>query len=125
MNQSRFDSARIIRARAGFAFVQKLADRGRDADAHEQPRSGVAERRRNSSSTAASAVPHATGNALTQIVRSAQAARSDETLLVQSGKPVGVFPTHPDALACSIANSRPRTPMGDVGALPRVRTAKA
>ena len=24
----------------------------------------------------------------------------DQTLLVQSGKPVGVFPTHPDAPAC-------------------------
>jgi urocanate hydratase len=30
---------------------------------------------------------------------------SDETLLVQSGKPVGVFPTHPDAPRVLIANS--------------------
>src|SRR5688572_29457034 len=29
----------------------------------------------------------------------------DETLLVQSGKPVGVFPTHPDAPRVLIANS--------------------
>ncbi len=31
--------------------------------------------------------------------------RDDETLLVQSGKPVGVFPTHPDAPRVLIANS--------------------
>lgn len=30
---------------------------------------------------------------------------SDETLLIQSGKPVGVFPTHPDAPRVLIANS--------------------
>src|SRR3546814_10292486 len=29
----------------------------------------------------------------------------DETLLVQSGKPVGIFPTHPDAPRVLIANS--------------------
>jgi urocanate hydratase len=32
--------------------------------------------------------------------RDAQAARADETLLVQSGKPVGVVRTHEDAPAC-------------------------
>src|SRR5213595_1450421 len=31
--------------------------------------------------------------------------RDDETLLVQSGKPVGVFPTHPDAPRVLLANS--------------------
>jgi urocanate hydratase len=31
--------------------------------------------------------------------------RPDETLLIQSGKPVGVFPTHPDAPRVLIANS--------------------
>ena len=31
--------------------------------------------------------------------------REDQTLLVQSGKPVGVFPTHPDAPRVLIANS--------------------
>ncbi|MFA7443679.1 MAG: urocanate hydratase, partial [Lysobacteraceae bacterium] len=29
----------------------------------------------------------------------------DQTLLVQSGKPVGIFPTHPDAPRVLIANS--------------------
>ncbi|MBI5368273.1 MAG: urocanate hydratase [Planctomycetes bacterium] len=39
------------------------------------------------------------------IVRSLKALEKDETLLVQSGKPVGVFRTHPDAPRVLIANS--------------------
>ncbi len=39
------------------------------------------------------------------IVRSLQALEADETLLVQSGKPVGVFRTHPDAPRVLIANA--------------------
>ena len=39
------------------------------------------------------------------IVRSLQELENDETLLVQSGKPVGVFRTHPDAPRVLIANS--------------------
>jgi urocanate hydratase len=39
------------------------------------------------------------------IVRSLENLESDETLLVQSGKPVGVFPTHPFAPRVLIANS--------------------
>src|SRR6202048_4344176 len=39
------------------------------------------------------------------IVRCLQELESDETLLVQSGKPVGVFRTHPDAPRVLIANS--------------------
>ena len=39
------------------------------------------------------------------IVRSLRALESDETLLVQSGKPVGVAKTHPDAPRVIIANS--------------------
>ncbi|MDE3090634.1 MAG: urocanate hydratase [Chloroflexota bacterium] len=39
------------------------------------------------------------------IVRSLRELESDETLLVQSGKPVGVFKTHPDAPRVLIANS--------------------
>ena len=31
--------------------------------------------------------------------------RDDQTLLVQSGKPVGVFPSHPDAPRVLLANS--------------------
>jgi len=39
------------------------------------------------------------------ILRSLRELNDDETLLVQSGKPVGVFPTHPDAPRVLIANS--------------------
>src|SRR5437868_12559746 len=39
------------------------------------------------------------------IVRSLQALEHDETLLVQSGKPVGVFQTHPGAPRVLIANA--------------------
>src|SRR4029079_16867084 len=39
------------------------------------------------------------------IVKALQSLGSDETLLVQSGKPVGVMKTHPDAPRVLIANS--------------------
>jgi urocanate hydratase len=39
------------------------------------------------------------------IVRSLQELENNETLLVQSGKPVGIFRTHPDAPRVLIANS--------------------
>ncbi len=39
------------------------------------------------------------------IVRSLQQLENNETLLVQSGKPVGIFRTHPDAPRVLIANS--------------------
>lgn len=39
------------------------------------------------------------------IVKSLRALDSDETLMVQSGKPVGIFKTHPDAPRVLIANS--------------------
>ncbi len=39
------------------------------------------------------------------IVRSLRALENDETLLIQSGKPVGVFQTHPNAPRVLIANS--------------------
>ncbi|MGB6604409.1 MAG: urocanate hydratase [Steroidobacteraceae bacterium] len=40
-----------------------------------------------------------------QIVAALRALKDDETLLVQSGKPVGVFRTHPDAPRVLLANS--------------------
>src|SRR5678809_1038246 len=39
------------------------------------------------------------------ILRSLRELRDDETLLIQSGKPVGIFPTHADAPRVLIANS--------------------
>ena len=35
------------------------------------------------------------------IIRSLQNLGNDETLLVQSGKPVGIFRTHPERTACT------------------------
>lgn len=40
-----------------------------------------------------------------QIIESLKNLNSDETLLIQSGKPVGIFRTHPDAPRVLIANS--------------------
>jgi len=40
-----------------------------------------------------------------RIVAALKSLRNDETLLIQSGKPVGVFPTHPDAPRVLIANA--------------------
>jgi urocanate hydratase len=39
------------------------------------------------------------------IIASLQTLGNDETLLIQSGKPVGIFPTHPDAPRVLIANA--------------------
>jgi hypothetical protein len=47
--------------------------------------------------------------------------REDETLLVQSGKPVGVFRTHVDAPRVLLANSNLVAPLVDVGAFQRAR----
>lgn len=44
-------------------------------------------------------------DAFDAIVRSLRELENDETLLVQSGKPVGIFTTHPDAPRVLIANS--------------------
>src|SRR5678809_300108 len=41
------------------------------------------------------------------ILRSLRELGDDETLLVQSGKPVGIFPTHADAPRVLLANSNP------------------
>ena len=50
-------------------------------------------------------MPRATGPATTQILASLRTLGDDETLLIQSGKPVGVFPTHADAPRVLLANS--------------------
>src|SRR5271155_3785154 len=44
-------------------------------------------------------------NCYDRIVETLKRLTEEETLLVQSGKPVGVFPTHPDAPRVLIANS--------------------
>ena len=54
---------------------------------------------------AASAGPPATGAISTASSQSLRSLEDDETLLVQSGKPVGIFRTHADAPRVLIANS--------------------
>ena len=49
----------------------------------------------------------------------------DETLLVQSGKPVGVFRTHEWSPRVLIANSQPRPRVGELGRVPPPRGARA
>ena len=58
-----------------------------------------------SSSTAVRARRRATGRRSTAIVAALRDLEHDETLLVQSGKPVGVFRTHAGAPRVLIANS--------------------
>ena len=58
-----------------------------------------------SSSTAAPAAPRAAGRPSTPSSRTLRRLEHDETLLVQSGKPVGVFRTHAWAPRVLIANS--------------------
>ena len=85
---------------------QELADRGAAAHADEQPRpGGRREAGANWSSMAASAARRATGSASTASSQRCASLEDDETLLVQSGKPVGVFRTHADAPRVLIANS--------------------
>ena len=63
--------------------------------------------------------------ALAAIKRELTRLGDDETLLVQSGKPVGVFETHAAAPRVLIANSNLVGRVGDVGALPRARRRRA
>ncbi|MCK7521789.1 MAG: hypothetical protein MZV64_30960 [Ignavibacteriales bacterium] len=49
--------------------------------------------------------PHATGKPTKQLLNSLKNLENDETLLVQSGKPVGIFKTHTNAPRVIISNS--------------------
>ena len=59
------------------------------------------------------------------IVRELRTLGDDETLLVQSGKPVGVFRTHEWAPRVLIANSNLVPRVGDLGRVPPARGARA
>ena len=104
---TRIDNARIDpRPARHRAHRQELADRSAAAHADEQSRS----RRRRAAGGARRLWRHRPGGArlgeLRPHRRGAEArSRRDETLLVQSGKPVGVFRTHADAPRVLIANS--------------------
>ena len=55
-----------------------------------------------------------------RIVETLKRLKEDETLLVQSGKPVGVFRTHADAPRVLIANSNLVPKWADWDAFPRI-----
>ena len=112
-----------IRAPRGIDAERALvADRGAAPDAAEQPRprGRRASRGRSSSTAARDARPART----TRCARSCATLLrlgDDETLLVQSGKPVGVFRTHAGAPRVLIANSLLVPALGDVGRVPAAR----
>ena len=85
--------------------MQGLGAGGRAPHAHQQPRS----RGRRASGRPRRLRRHRQGRAhlgrFDVIVASSARSENDETLLVQSGKPVGVLRTHPDAPRVLIANS--------------------
>jgi urocanate hydratase len=105
-NSQRFDPTRVIRAprgseksckswltEAAFRMIQNNLD----AEVAEHPQSlvvygGIGRAARN-------------WECYDQILESLKQLNDDETLLVQSGKPVGVFKTHADAPRVLIANS--------------------
>ena len=96
--------ARPCAARAR-AVLPRLGPGGRPADAHEQPRPrGRRAPRRPGGLRRHRARRRALGG-FDAIVRELRALDDDETLLVQSGKPVGVFRTHEWAPRVLIANS--------------------
>ena len=59
------------------------------------------------------------------IVSSLRALDGDETLVVQSGKPVGVFRTHRRRPARAHRQRAAGAALGDLGDLPRPRTPRA
>ena len=106
MIDQRRDNSRRIRARRGPAIVAKhwtteaavrMLMNNLDAEVAEDPQSlvvygGIGRAARN-------------WEAYDKIVETLERLEQDETLLIQSGKPVGVFKTHADAPRVLIANS--------------------
>jgi len=106
MSDPRHDPSRVIRAPRGATLTCKswlseapyrMLQNNLDADVAEDPTSlvvygGIGRAARDWACYDA-------------ILKSLRELDDNETLLVQSGKPVGVFPTHPDAPRVLIANS--------------------
>ena len=103
---NRLDNTRVIRAPRGSDDQrEKLAHRSAAAHADEQPRSGG---RREAAGARGLRRHRPRGARLGELRphrRDAAALEADETLFMQSGKPVGVFRTHADAPRVLIANS--------------------
>ncbi len=106
MNSSRLDNMRVVRAARGSQITAKswlteapmrMLMNNLDAEVAERPGElvvygGIGRAARD-------------WNAFDRIVETLKRLEADETLLVQSGKPVGVFRTHADAPRVLIANS--------------------
>ncbi|MCG8464455.1 MAG: urocanate hydratase [Xanthomonadales bacterium] len=102
----RFDPSRVIRAPRGSELncknwlseaAYRMIQNNLDAEVAEDPTrlvvyGGIGRAARN-------------WECFDQILASLKSLEADESLLVQSGKPVGVFKTHPDAPRVLIANS--------------------
>ena len=107
------------------ALVQGLAAGGRAADADEQPRPrGRRAARRPRRLRRHRAGRRGRGRRSTPSSRALRDARGRRDLLVQSGKPVGVFRTHEWAPRVLIANSNLVPRLGDVGRVPPPRGAR-
>ena len=59
-----------------------------------------------------------------RIVHALRRLEEDQTLLVQSGKPVGVFRTHADAPRVTDRQFQPRAALGNVGAFSCARSTR-
>ncbi len=105
-NDSRFDPTRVIRAPRGSELsckswlteaAYRMIQNNLDAEVAENPQAlvvygGIGRAARN-------------WECYDQILASLRTLEDNETLLIQSGKPVGVFRTHPDAPRVLLANS--------------------
>jgi urocanate hydratase len=106
MSTSRYDASRVIRAPRGATLTCKswlteaayrMIQNNLDAEVAEDPKALV--------------VYGGIGRAardwacFDKILDTLKELNDDETLLIQSGKPVGVFPSHPDAPRVLLANS--------------------
>ena len=106
IDDPRVDPSRVIRAPRGTELACKswlteaayrMIQNNLDAEVAENPQSlvvygGIGRAARN-------------WECYDQILASLRALEDDQTLLIQSGKPVGVFQTHPDAPRVLLANS--------------------
>ncbi|WP_372626470.1 urocanate hydratase [Arsukibacterium sp.] len=106
MTDSRIDNSRIVRAERGASITAKswqteaakrMLMNNLDPEVAEHPQAlvvygGIGRAARN-------------WQCFDKIVEVLNRLEDNQTLLVQSGKPVGVFPTHPDAPRVLIANS--------------------
>ena len=101
------EGARTVRAPRGTELLLLVVGRrGRPAHAAQQPRPGGRRAARTTwSSTAATDARRAAGRRSTPSCESLREMAPDDTLLVQSGKPVGVMRTHERAPRVLIANS--------------------